>query len=227
MLRDNASHIWIGAGSPRARCFSTSAMFSPACFHPVKNSAMVHAPTIDTMPLVKVPVRLSPGSRVSRRIRMPVSSLCITLPCAACRINSSSTGRISFAAAAISSHCVAAGSGIPSCSLQPFQPLEWHSGTVLQQGDHRHGRLIVLVRTRRSGSSAVKTSPQALQRSRSISNTVASSGACPTNLTSVAGSFWRYTFPRRHSGHWSPEWSVACATATLFAPVNAAAPLRP
>ncbi len=69
-----------------------------------------------------------------------------------------------------------------------------------------------------SGSSAVKTSPQALQRSRSISNTVASSGACPTNLTSVAGSFWRYTLPRRHSGHVSPEWSVGCATATLFAP---------
>jgi hypothetical protein len=42
-----------------------------------------------------------------------------------------------------------------------------------------------------SGSAAVKTSPQALQRSRSISNTVASSGACPTNLTNVAGSFWR------------------------------------
>ena len=31
-LRDNASLIWIGAGSPRARCFSTSARFSPACF---------------------------------------------------------------------------------------------------------------------------------------------------------------------------------------------------
>src|SRR6266571_1714600 len=65
LLRDNASLIWIGGGSSRARCFNTSAMFSPAGFHPVKNSAMVHAPTIDTMPLVKVPVRWSPGSRRS------------------------------------------------------------------------------------------------------------------------------------------------------------------
>ena len=78
-----------------------------------------------------------------------------------------------------------------------------------------------------SGSAAVKTSPQALQRSRSISNTVASNGACPTNLTCVAGSFWQYTLPRRHSGQVSPEWSVGCATATLFAPRNAAAGLRP
>ena len=73
-LRDNASLIWIGSGKrfacsllqhPRQRGFS------PACFHPVKNSAMVHAPTIDTIPLVNVPVRLSPGSRARRRIRMP------------------------------------------------------------------------------------------------------------------------------------------------------------
>jgi hypothetical protein len=55
----------------RVRSFTTSARFSPACFHPLKNSAMVHAPTIDMMPLVNVPVRLSPGSRVRRRIRMP------------------------------------------------------------------------------------------------------------------------------------------------------------
>ena len=108
----------------------------------------MHRP-VDTMPLVNIPVRLSPGSRVKRRIRMPVSSLCITLPCAACRINSSSAGLISSAAAAMSSHCVAAGNGIPSCALQSFQPLEWHAGAVLQQGDHRHGRLVVLVRTRR------------------------------------------------------------------------------
>ena len=66
-----------------------------------------------------------------------------------------------------------------------------------------------------AGASAVNICPQALQRSRSISNTVASSGACPTNLTSVAGSFWRYTFPRRHSGQRSPVCNVACATATV------------
>ena len=86
-----------------------------------------------------------------------------------------------------------------------------------------------------AGASAVKTCPQALQRSRSISNTVASSGACPTNLTSVAGSFWRYTFPRRHSGQRSPEWSVACADGNpvgaakrsgTMAPMTARQPMR-
>src|SRR5947208_15015093 len=69
--------------------------------HELRNpnrSDRAHAPTSETRPLVKVPVRLSPGSRVRRRIRMPVSPLCITLPCAACRINSSSPGRISLAA---------------------------------------------------------------------------------------------------------------------------------
>jgi hypothetical protein len=74
-----------------------------------------------------------------------------------------------------------------------------------------------------SGSSALKICPQALQRSRSISNTVASRGACPTNLTSVAGSFRQYTFPLRHSGQSSPEWSVACVLVTLVAPLNALA----
>ena len=50
------------------------------------NNAIVHAPTSETIPLVKVPVRLSPGSRINRRMRMLVSSLCNTRPCAACRI---------------------------------------------------------------------------------------------------------------------------------------------
>jgi hypothetical protein len=87
VLRESASHIWIGAGNPSARCFNTSAMFSPACFHPVKYNAILHAPTTDMMPVMNVPVRLSPGSRFKRRIRMPVSLLYITLNCAACRIN--------------------------------------------------------------------------------------------------------------------------------------------
>jgi hypothetical protein len=33
-------------------------------------------------------------------------------------------------------------------SLQPFQPLEGHSGAVLQQCDHGHGREVVLIRLR-------------------------------------------------------------------------------
>ena len=40
-----------------------------------------------------------------------------------------------------------------------------------------------------SGSSAVNTCPQALQRSRSSSYTVAASGAWPTIRTSAFGSF--------------------------------------
>src|SRR5947209_3675007 len=111
-LRESASHIWIGGGNSRARSFSTSAMFSPACLGPVKKSAMLCAATIETMPLVKMPVRLSLGSRVRRRIRMPVSSLCMTPPCAASQMSACSTGQNTFAAAAISSHCVAAGSGM-------------------------------------------------------------------------------------------------------------------
>ena len=62
-IEEHGLHIWMGcyenafavmqrcyaelgrpAGSPLARCFNTSAMFSPACFHPVKNNAMVQAP---------------------------------------------------------------------------------------------------------------------------------------------------------------------------------------
>jgi hypothetical protein len=41
----------------------TSAVFSPSCFHPVKNSAMVQAPTIDTMPLVNLAEMLSETRR--------------------------------------------------------------------------------------------------------------------------------------------------------------------
>jgi hypothetical protein len=52
--------------------------------------------------------------------RMPVSSLCTTVPSAACRINSSRAGLITCASSSTISHCVAAGNGIPnwlsSCS---------------------------------------------------------------------------------------------------------------
>ena len=65
------------------------------------------------MPLVKIPVRGSAGSRASLRIRMPVSSLYITSPSAACRMNSSYTGRRPSAAFSATPHCVAVGSGMP------------------------------------------------------------------------------------------------------------------
>ena len=58
-------------------------------------------------------VRASAGSRANLRIRMLVSSLCITSPSAACRMYSSYTGRRPIAAFSTNPHCVAAGSGIP------------------------------------------------------------------------------------------------------------------
>jgi hypothetical protein len=61
------------------------------------------------------------------------------------------------------------------------------------------------------------------QRNRSISYTVASSGARPMIRIRVAGCFCWYTFPCRHSGQVSPDFSVAWETAILVAPVNAAA----
>lgn len=41
------------------------------------------------------------------------------------------------------------GQGHSQLLLQPFQPVKGHSSTVLHQGDHRHGRGIVLIRARR------------------------------------------------------------------------------
>ena len=40
MLRDKGSHIWIGGPRRWSRRASTSRRFSPACFQPVKKSAM-------------------------------------------------------------------------------------------------------------------------------------------------------------------------------------------
>src|SRR4030095_10118520 len=53
----SASHIWIGAPRSAARRRSTSARFSPACFFPVKKSAMSRPSLRDTIPEVKTPLR--------------------------------------------------------------------------------------------------------------------------------------------------------------------------
>src|SRR5712692_6456774 len=58
-----------------ARCINTSAMFSPACWRPVKYSAILQPAPVETIPLVNTPVRSSDGSRASRSTRMLVSSL--------------------------------------------------------------------------------------------------------------------------------------------------------
>jgi hypothetical protein len=120
---------------------------------------------------------------------MLVSSLWITPPCAACRMNSSSMRLICFAAASINSHWVVAGSGIPSCpSSRSIRlkgiPVPYFSSAIIATavGSNLSGPADC-------GWPAVNISPQALQRSRSISNTVAFSGACPMVRISVAGSF--------------------------------------
>src|SRR2546427_8094047 len=59
-FRDKASHIWMGRGNSLARCANTSAMFSPACLRPEKNSAILRPSRVETMPVVKTPVR--PGN---------------------------------------------------------------------------------------------------------------------------------------------------------------------
>ena len=97
--------------------------------------------------------KLSPSGSDSRpasfRIRMLVSSLCITLPCAACRISSFSTGRSKPAARFTSSHCVLAGNGIPSCFSRCSGRLKGHACAVLNQCCHRHGTGIELFRAGR------------------------------------------------------------------------------
>jgi protein-S-isoprenylcysteine O-methyltransferase Ste14 len=53
--------MYLGFASSAARCWSTSDRFSPACWRPVKNNAMVCFCAVDTIPLVNTPVR-SAGS---------------------------------------------------------------------------------------------------------------------------------------------------------------------
>ena len=89
-------------------------MFSPACWRPVKYSAIFQPCPVETMPLVNTPVRSSARFALQLNTRMLVSSLCTTSPCAACRINSSRAGLSNSAASSTISHWVAAGNGIPS-----------------------------------------------------------------------------------------------------------------
>jgi hypothetical protein len=136
-------------------------------------------------------VRLSPGSRINRRMRMLVSSLCITRPCVACRINSSSASRSGFAAAAMSSHCGGCEQKHSQLALQSFQSVKGHSSTVLQQGDHGYGGLAVL----RCTWPSAHLEDRCLQRN------------LPMRMNET-GSFCRQTFPAPHSGQALPDRSV-------------------
>ena len=110
---DEPSHICTGAGNAAERRLSTSAMFSPACWRPVKKSAMRRPSATETTPEVNTPVLSSSGARARCSTRMLVSSLCSTSPRATWQINSSWAGRIFSADSFAISHCVAAGRGMP------------------------------------------------------------------------------------------------------------------
>src|SRR5579883_3212041 len=96
------------------RC-KTSARFSPACLHPVKYSAIRNFWTIHTSPLVNTPVRSGEisVSRSNDSTRMEVSSLWTTSAWADWRLSSSRAGWSGIAFSVRTSHCVAAGSGMP------------------------------------------------------------------------------------------------------------------
>jgi len=98
---------------------------------PVKYNAIFQPAAVEKIRLVNTPVRSSDGSRSIWSTRMLVSSLCSTSPCAAWRISSSCAGLITSAVSSPSSHCVAAGSGIPST----LRLVAERAGAV---GDHGH-----------------------------------------------------------------------------------------
>src|SRR5260370_37156666 len=156
----------MGGGRPGGRCFSTSARFSPACLHPVKNSAIRRSWKIHTTPLVNTPVRSGEmsASRSSDSTRIDVSSLCTTSPCAAWRVSSCSAGWRLTAVSATISHSVATGNGMPRLLSRPCN--RYH-GTQLPY----RSRAIMLAAVSSyffsptpSGAAAVYTSPHRLHR---------------------------------------------------------------
>src|SRR5215471_4076666 len=136
----------MGGPNSLARCLSTSARFSPACWRPVKYKAIFRCPVVDTIPLVKVPVRLSPGSRFILSTFIPVSSLWNTSSCAACRINSSR--RLDQLGALLHhlplSRCRQRNAQV---GFQLFESVERNSAAILELRNHRGRRLIVLLRS--------------------------------------------------------------------------------
>jgi hypothetical protein len=101
---------------------------------------MSRVPTRDTIPLVKVPVRSGrpsgAGSRASFRMRMSVSSLCATSPCAACRISSQRRPH-PFGFPFDESPLRGGGEWDPDVALQTLQPFKGH---VRQRGAGRSTR---------------------------------------------------------------------------------------
>ncbi len=94
-----------------------------------------------------MPVRLSDGSRANCRMRMPVSSLCSTSPCAACQISWSKAGFSNCRPLFHQFPLRGRRQRNPHLRFHPFEPCEWHASAVLELRDHRDGCGVVLVRT--------------------------------------------------------------------------------
>src|SRR5205085_1594556 len=110
MLGELRLHPFLQAGHERLAVL----LMKQQAVLPGKYSAIWRPSWVDTMPLVNVPVRSSDASRTIDSTRIPVSSLCSTSPCAACRISSSRAALMTSAVSSTISHCVEAGNGIPS-----------------------------------------------------------------------------------------------------------------
>src|SRR6266540_5027603 len=78
-----------------------------------------------------------------------------------------------------------------------------------------------------AGARAVNTWPHPPHRSRSQSQQVADSGACPKMRTMRAASSRRCSLPRAQPGHVSPACSVSCPTVTWCPLAYADTGMRP
>jgi len=141
----------------------------PLKYSAVRRSTPGASCTTDTTAEVNTPVRWSPSGRSIVRILTLVSSLWNNSPCAAWRINSSRAGSSSAAASSTISHWVAAGSGTPN-RFSRFSirlkgtPLPYFSCATIAEAVSSY-----FSGPTPSGSGAVNSCPQALQRNCSSS----------------------------------------------------------
>ena len=195
----------MGAASSAARRFSTSARFSPACCRPgeVQRDLSVPPDRYDaTGEHARAFVR-----RLARQTQNPHARVVVVHHLSLCSLPDELLQRRLSALPPLAPPTpTASPPAAESPAVLPSAPAgERHARAVLEQRDHRQPRCHRIYPGRcPPASSAVNTCPQALQRRRSISNTVAFSGACPTIRTSVFGSFCVYTLAAWHSGQASP-----------------------
>jgi len=168
-------------------------------------------------PFEKIIVQGRSGPLQKQRQRLPVhNTYVIAFP----KLEFGSTLRSVNYASSQSCGLSITGAYAPGENVTAPPPSDWHHAP--------EPRLVVLCRTRRLRFGGGKDLPRRrCRRSLSIANKLASSGACPTNLTNVNRLILAVTSSAEHSGHVSPEWNVKCETATCSPPRNAAAGLRP